>query len=143
MNIDKLVRTALVAAVMALAAAAGVMFVKVTDTGLRPQLQTAAAATEPAQLSLTGLSLNGEPQYFRNCAGALAEAKNIGVLPGFATLDAAPARLGSPGENICPAATQSFHYDIAYFSSCLDGSNSCPVLARVTQGGQYVVFRRD
>lgn len=153
MYIDNVTRTAIVAGAMMLAATAGVILVEATGSSLKPQFEAAAAATQPIpvavpsvehlQAAMANMFVNIEPQYFRNCVGALSEAKNIGVVPGFVALDAPSPRRGRPGETICSAATQNFHFEIAYFSDCTGGGDLCPVLARVTRDGKYVIFQRD
>jgi hypothetical protein len=158
MFMQNVTHAAVVAGAMALAATAGVMFVKMTSSGLGPQFQTAAAAIEPMPITQpvqffrpaqplqpapARISVRFVPQYFRNCLGALMEAQATGVLPGFAALDAASPGRGRPGEKTCSAATPSVHYEIAYFSDCAGGGDFCPVLARVTRAGRYIDFQRD
>ena len=150
-----------VAGLILLAALTGVVLVKMTTANAHrgvadtqdissPFGGEAHAAIEPASppiiMSAPAMITNpitGQAQYGRNCNGAVAEAKTIGVLPGYAKMNETPPRSGSASENICSAVTQSAQWDIAYFSRCHDGGESCPVLARVTQQGQYVVFSRD
>jgi hypothetical protein len=150
-----------VAGLILLAALTGVVLVKMTTASAHrgvadtqemssPFGGEAHAAVEPhnppvvvsAPAMLTN-PLTGQTQYGRNCNGAVAEAKTIGVLPGYAKMNETPPRVGQAGENICSAVTQSAQWDIAFYSRCRDGGESCPVLARVTQQGQYVVFSRE
>ena len=137
-----------VAGLILLAALTGVVVVKMTSAGANRD-STAYAAVVPAAPAVVTTApalivnpLTGRTQFARNCNGAVAEAKAIGVLPDYAKLNGSVPRKGD-SENICTAATQSAQWDVAFFSRCTDGGDVCPVLAHVTQEGQHVVFRRD
>ena len=150
-----------VAGLILLAALAGFVMVKMTTASAHREIAadapasspfngTAQAAIEPAASPVVTTApaiitdpFTGTVQYGRNCNGAVAEAKSIGVLPAYAKMHGMDARPAGDRENVCSAETQSAMWDIAYFSRCRDGGDSCPVLARVTQEGQHVVFRRD
>jgi len=137
-----------VAGLIMLAALTGVVVVKMTTNGVSRDMSAYAAvvpATPPVVTLQPALIVNpitGKSTFARNCNGAIAEAKIIGVLPEYAKIDSAAPRLGA-SENTCSAQTQSAQWDVAFFSRCKDDSDSCHVLARVTQQGQYVVFQRD
>ncbi len=150
-----------VAGLILLAALTGVVLVKMTTTNTQHDYASAPAMSSPfgseahaaikpsgppvimsAPAMLTN-PITGQTQYGRNCNGAVAEAKTIGVLPSYAKMNDATPHAGKDDENICSAVTQTAQWDIAYFSRCSDGGKSCPVLAHVTQQGQYVVFSRE
>lgn len=137
-----------VAGLIMLAALTGVVFVKMTTNGAGHDMAAyaAVAPSQPpvvtSQPALVVNPLTGKPTFARNCNGAIAEAKTIGVLPEYAKISS-PAPRTSGGENVCSAQTQSAQWDVAYYSRCTDGGDSCHVLARVTQQGQFVVFKRD
>ena len=137
-----------VAGLIMLAALTGVVVVKMTTNGVSRDMSAYAAvapAAPPIVTSQAALVVNpitGKSTFARNCNGAVAEAKTIGVLPEYAKMNTATPRAGGH-LNICAAQTQSARWDVAYFSNCPDGGEACHVLARVTQQGQYVVFQRD
>lgn len=138
-----------VAGLILLAALTGVVFVKMTTNGMSRDMAAYAAvvpSAPPVVMSQPALVVNpltGKSTFARNCNGAIAEAKTIGVLPEYAKMNGAVPRVGAGSESICSAQTQSAQWDVAYYSHCTDGGDSCHVLARVTQQGQYVVFQRD
>ena len=137
-----------VAGLIMLAALTGVVFVKMTTNGAGRDMAAYAAVVPSAppvvtsQPALVVNPLTGKSTFARNCNGAIAEAKAIGVLPEYAKIDSPTPRAGG-SQSICSAQTQSAQWDVAYFSNCPGGGDSCHVLARVTQQGQYVVFQRD
>lgn len=139
------------AGLVLLSGAAGVLVVKMTGP-LRPAqmtmpfservFATPAPATALLPASKSG-DVSGAREFVRSCAGAFAEAKSVGVVPGFATLGTASARPGRSGQSVCAVRTASSNYEVSYFTGCAGGGESCPVLARVTQDGVYVLFHRD
>ncbi|MGQ0742173.1 MAG: hypothetical protein ACT4OG_07750 [Alphaproteobacteria bacterium] len=146
-----------IAGLILLAALTGVVLVKMTTPGQQTAFAgyatsspatggaARAAPTPPVITSAPALVLDpitGQSRYARNCNGAVAEAKAIGVLPDYAKAGGDQKR-SATAQVTCAATTQSARWDVTFFSRCADGGELCPVLAEVTQEGRHVVFHRE
>ncbi|HUO89753.1 MAG TPA: hypothetical protein VMU08_11295 [Rhizomicrobium sp.] len=79
------------------------------------------------------------------CTAALSAAQNLGLVPGFATLDGGDTKSTDvQGRYVCAAKTDAAKYAVTFDLTCTNlGAGNCIAIYSIVQDGSTVLYKRS